>query len=214
VTIIAAGIIVLISLFGNPSKTNTPEQTSPAEIPQIEQTPADKDETMISLSFIEPLDNTKNRVTKKPFGIYITPQNSPTQPERFFGYHTGADFETFENEKDIDVAVRAICDGILLQKRTASGYGGIAVQECQFEGIPITVVYGHLRLSSIGLEIGGRLKKNDFIGYLGQGDTKETDGERKHLHLGIHKGNAVDIKGYVAREKELESWVDPITLLP
>ena len=33
------------------------------------------------------------RITKKPFGIFITTQNSPVQPERFSGYHTGVDVE-------------------------------------------------------------------------------------------------------------------------
>lgn len=40
-----------------------------------------------------PIAEFEKRITKKPFGIYITPQNSPVQPERFTGYHTGVDVE-------------------------------------------------------------------------------------------------------------------------
>src|SRR5438105_4096773 len=46
-----------------------------------------------------PIGNSLSRVTKKPFGIYITPQNSPVQPEKFKGYHTGVDFETTADEQ-------------------------------------------------------------------------------------------------------------------
>jgi len=59
----------------------------------------------------EPISNTKSRVTKKPFGIYITPQTSPVQPEKFTGYHTGTDFETTSQEADAVVPVYAACTG-------------------------------------------------------------------------------------------------------
>jgi hypothetical protein len=55
----------------------------------------------------------KERDSIRPFGIYITKQNSPVQPERFTGYHAGTDFETFPEEKDTDVVINAICDGKL-----------------------------------------------------------------------------------------------------
>jgi hypothetical protein len=96
-----------------------------------------------------PLDHALDRVTKKPFGILITPKTSPVQPERFRGYHTGTDFETTPEEATTTVAVHAICDGALLQKRTASGYGGIAVQSCVINKQHVTVLYGHLKLASI-----------------------------------------------------------------
>ncbi len=38
---------------------------------------------------------------------------------------------------------------------------------------------------------------------------KETDGERKHLHLGIHKGTVVDLRGYVDSELDLKNWINP-----
>lgn len=35
---------------------------------------------------------------------------------------------------------------------------------------------------------------------LGNGYSSDTDGERKHLHLGIHLGEVVDIRGYVQKK--------------
>jgi len=160
-----------------------------------------------------PLSRASERVTKKAFGTFITPENSPVQPERFRGYHTGTDFETFPEEAASDVSIRAICDGALAMKRSASGYGGVAVQKCAADNAPVTVVYGHLRLASIRADIGDDLKTGDVIGVLGTGDSRETDGERKHLHLGIHRGSATDIRGYVASQAALEQWIDPCQFL-
>ncbi|MCC7356832.1 MAG: M23 family metallopeptidase [Candidatus Doudnabacteria bacterium] len=155
-----------------------------------------------------PLDRSLERVTKKPFAIYITKQNSPVSPERFVGYHVGTDFEAFPEEADTDVQVKAICDGKLLQKRTASGYGGLAVQACTINNQAVTVVYGHLKLSSIGAAVGTEYKKGETIGILGKGYSTETDNERKHLHLGIHKGSAINIAGYVQSQSQLSNWLD------
>src|SRR4030067_1140465 len=54
--------------------------------------------TNIKLDFQPPINRADERVTKKPFGIFITPQNSPIQPEKFSGFHTGADFENFHKK--------------------------------------------------------------------------------------------------------------------
>jgi len=159
--------------------------------------------------FQPPLDRAAERVTKKPFGIYITPQNSPVQPERFQGYHTGTDFEIFPEELDADVPVRTICPGKIAVKRFASGYGGVLVQNCTLDNQPITVVYGHLKLASISKNTGDQLDAGEEIGILGRAYSPETDGERKHLHLGIHKGTSINILGYVQNKNELSGWVDP-----
>ena len=58
-----------------------------------------------------PIDKADQRVTKKPVGIFITKANSPVSPERFYGYHTGTDFETFSEEANVFVPVYAICEG-------------------------------------------------------------------------------------------------------
>jgi len=159
--------------------------------------------------FQSPLDRAGERVTKKPFGIFITPQNSPVQPEKFRGYHTGADFEIFPEELNLDVPVRAVCPGRLKVKKYADGYGGVVVESCSLDGQLITVVYGHLRLASVDLAVGSDLKAGDVIGVLGNAYSSETSGERKHLHLGFHKGSGMNILGYVQNQSELSGWIDP-----
>lgn len=137
-------------------------------------------------------------ITKKSFGIYVSPGHSPITPERFAGFHTGVDFETTPAEANIAIPVPAFCDGKLLLKEWASGYGGVAVQSCTLAGQAVTVIYGHLNIDTVRPSVGDSLKKGDFIGNLGKGYSTETDGERKHLHLGIHKGTTVNIIGYAS----------------
>lgn len=180
------------------------------EMPQSQDTaakPASPEQN--NFPFDPPLDRAGERVTKKPFGIFITPQNSPVQPERFRGYHTGADFEIFPEELNTDVAVRSICDGSIVVKRRASGYGGVLVQKCELDKSPIAVIYGHLNLANIQKNVGESLSKGEAIGFLGKDKSAQTDGERKHLHLGMHKGSQADILGYVATKEELSGWLNP-----
>lgn len=162
---------------------------------------------------ILPLDNALNRVTKKPFGIHVSPGNSPVNPEKFTGYHTGADFEIFPGEENKDISVFAICGGRLLVKEFGRGYGGMAVLACTINNQPATVVYGHLKSTSVKVAVGNYLNAGDVLGILGKGYTIETDYERKHLHLGIHKGSGIDTRGYVATASELNDWIDPLSIL-
>jgi murein DD-endopeptidase MepM/ murein hydrolase activator NlpD len=164
-------------------------------------------------SISEPLAEALTRVTKKPFGLKVSPQDSPVSSERFFGYHTGVDFETLPSEQDINVSIYAICEGSLLLKKWASGYGGVVVQACQINNEDVAVVYGHLRLNSISAKVDQVLKSGQQIGILGKGFSTETDGERKHLHLGIHKGKAINLLGYVQTLGELDNWIDVLILL-
>jgi len=161
----------------------------------------------------EPIDDAIARATKKPFGVKISPDNSPVSPEKFSGYHTGVDFETFPNEAELDINIYAICAGPIILKRYVSGYGGVIVQQCALDNDNVTVVYGHLRLSSISSELNQILKQGQQIGMLGQGFSAETDGEKKHLHLGIHKGQTINLLGYVETSNLLDEWIDPITLI-
>lgn len=162
-----------------------------------------------SSNFQSPLARAVERVTKKPFGIFITPQTSPVTPEKFSGYHTGADFEIFPEELEAAVPVAAVCEGKILARRTASGYGGVAVQACDLNGQAITVVYGHLKLNSVTAKVGDSLNAGETLGVLGAAYSAETSGERKHLHLGFHKGAAINISGYVPNKSALAGWLDP-----
>lgn len=159
--------------------------------------------------FQAPLSRVLERVTKKPFGIYITPQTSPVQPEKFQGYHTGTDFEIFPEELKADVPVKAVCSGKLVMKKYVSGYGGVMVESCELNKNPITVIYGHLKLASISKSTGENIIAGETLGILGANKSIETDGERKHLHLGFHKGAAINILGYVQSKSALSDWLDP-----
>ena len=137
----------------------------------------------------------------------MTPDNSPVQPERFSGYHTAVDFEVFDDEKEVEV--RAFCGGPIREKRTADGYGGVIVQACLLGDQPVIVVYGHLKITSVNAKVGEYVAPGDALGVLGSAFSSETDGERKHLHFGIHKGTRIDLRGYVESKTELDQWFDP-----
>jgi len=57
------------------------------------------------------------------------------------------------------------------------------------------------------------LQANQWFAVLGKGYSAQTDGERKHLHLGIHKGTNVNLLGYVQNSQALSQWFDALTLL-
>lgn len=207
--IIAAAIFFLRPTSFSPAVTKIAPTVSPQ--PQSNNNSNSATSTAIAPAspFSPPLDRSGDRVTKKKFGTYVTPQNSPVQPEKFQGFHTGVDFETFSDEASKDITVHAICSGKLSLKEYASGYGGVAVQNCTLDSNPITVIYGHLKLASISAKVGEDLNAGDSLGLLGKGYSSETDGERKHLHLGIHQGTGVNILGYVQKQSQLSDWIDP-----
>lgn len=162
----------------------------------------------------DPLSEAGSRVTKKPFALYVDPENSPVSPERFSGWHTGVDIEIIGAEElNKEIPVAAICGGPLLAKRVASGYGGAAVQECWRGDQLVSVLYGHLDYQSIRAESGDFLWPGQVLGFLGADQSAETDGQRKHLHLGIHKGTAIDWRGYVSKESELSDWLNPCSFI-
>ena len=161
-------------------------------------------------NFADPVKDFKSRVTKKPFGIYITPQNSPIQPEKFSGYHTGADAE-YQDVTD-DVFVYAIADGKVVLSKTASGYGGVFMIQIQLNGASHTVLYGHIRPSSLP-KVGSQVTKGQQLAVLGTGYSSETDNERRHLHFAILASNNLNIKGYVQTQAELAGWYNPLNYL-
>ncbi len=169
--------------------------------------------TVAADSFVFPIADAGKRVTKKSFGIHVSPKSSPVQPERFTGYHTGTDFETLPQEKDSDVPITAVCSGRVLFAQWVKGYGGVLVQRCTLKGQPITVLYGHLKSYALAVTRGDTLTAGERIGLLGQGASTETDGERKHLHLAIHRGEDLDLRGYALSKKTLEEWMDPMTVI-
>src|SRR3989344_2124186 len=169
--------------------------------------PAESEEEFSGVSIYD-----ASRVTKKPFGIHITPQTSPVSPEKFSGYHTGTDFEAL-GDPTYDLLVTALCNGTVRYAQWVSGYGGVLVQDCTGTDSPVTVLYGHISMDSLFYEVGDAIEEGAELGHLGEGFTEETDGERPHLHLSVYKGTRVELKGYVKSMDELNAWVDPMLLL-
>lgn len=161
---------------------------------------------------VYPLEDFVARVTVKQFAQYITPQNSPIQPERFSGYHTGVDAETLPTDAE-DIPVYAIADGTVKLARTANGYGGVMLIEHQVGDEIVTAVYGHVRLSSVRKPAGQSVRKAEQIAMLGTGGTSETDGERQHLHFGLVRGSQIELRGYVSDRNLLSGWHDPLAWL-
>lgn len=158
---------------------------------------------------LEPVDGFLQRITLKPFGIYITPATSPVQPERFTGYHTGADAEYTDMQGKL-VEVKAMATGTVVLARRVSGYGGVVVIRHDINGQQILTLYGHLDPASL-VAINTQVAAGQVIGKLGEGYTAATDYERKHLHLAMLKGKTVDLHGYVSTEKELlAGWYNPL----
>ena len=178
--------------------SNTPSNsTSEESIPQEE------------VALAEPTPEFQSRITKKRFGTYVTPSNSPVQPERFTGYHNAVDVEY--DDVANDVPVFAVADGEIVSARTADGYGGVFAMTFSHEGKQYVALYGHIRPSTLP-KVGTAVKKGGRVGVLGTGFTSETDNERKHLHFAVRPGTSVDIRGYVSSESQLSGWIDPLSL--
>lgn len=165
------------------------------------------------VSFAYPINDFHERMTKKKFGDYITPENSPVNNDRFTGFHNGVDVEYQDTEED--VPVYAIYDGNIIFSGWVSGYGGVIVIRHEIEGLRIYSLYGHLSPISLPSQQGHidhylPVKKGQTIGILGQGYTYETDYTRKHLHFSIRTDDKFDIRGYVNDEEDLNQWVDPL----
>ncbi len=198
-------IVVITSC--TPSDSLPPRDTPVKWVPivQDKNIPISQDKLPSSGTLSLPLEDALSRVTKKTFWMKISPKDSPVSPEKFTWYHTGVDFETFSNEADTDIVIRWICSGSLVLKKWATGYGGVAVQKCTIEDQEVTVVYGHLKYESITTSIGTLVDSWEQIGILGKWYSTETDGERKHLHLDIHKGSGINISGYTSTSARLTS---------
>lgn len=163
-----------------------------------------------------PLIDGYSRATPLHFGLYVTPdpdENPIDPPERFTGYHVATDFEITPDEAEKDIPVYAICSGPVAFSGFAEGYGGLLIQRCTYKGSQISVIYGHLLIAPL-LNEGVYIERGKQISSLAKARTYESGGNRKHLHLGIHKGPKIDFRGYVQTEEEVATFIDPLTVLP
>ncbi|MEK7548310.1 MAG: M23 family metallopeptidase, partial [Patescibacteria group bacterium] len=137
-------------------------------------------------ALFEPIADFKSRITKKRFGTFVTPTSSPVSPERFSGWHTGVDVEY--GDSGGDVAVLAIADGVIMINKIAAGYGGVLAISHLIKREPVVAIYGHLDPKSLPASAVKTVKGGSRIAILGDGQTAETDNERKHLHFALVKG--------------------------
>ena len=208
-TLICLALLILLGIkfiFNE----NLPRVESKKEVPKVVQRSVPKSVPKPTAPkeplVLFPIAQFEQRITKKPFGIYITPQNSPVMPERFTGYHTGDDAEY--GDVAGNVPVYAVYSGQIVLSEWVSGYGGTIVLHAVINGEDLYILYGHLNPSSL-TPVNSNVTKGEQIAILGQGYTQETDGERKHLHFSIHKGS-LDLRGYVQSQSELSGWYDPL----
>lgn len=167
--------------------------------------------TTLTPLLLSPIAAFRSRITKKFFGTYITPQNSPVQPERFRGYHTGVDVEY--GDITANVPVKTVASGTIIYSGFVSGYGGFVAEQININSAPYIAIYGHLRPSSL-INNNSQVNAGDQIGVLGTAYSKETDGERRHLHFALLKGTKLDFRGYVQSQSELTLWSDPLSFYP
>lgn len=160
-------------------------------------------------SFRSPIDDGQSRTTKKPFGIYVTPEISPVPNDRFTGYHTGVDFETTAEEKDLPVPIWAICGGKILERTIVDGYGGVVTQVCEYGAETLMVLYGHVTHAGEFPPVGAWVIPGERLASLAAAESPLSGGTRKHLHLGIYRGANIDVRGYVQNADELARWLDP-----
>ncbi|MGI6373800.1 MAG: M23 family metallopeptidase [Patescibacteria group bacterium] len=159
--------------------------------------------------FLPPVPEFFARITKKSFGTYVTPQNSPVSPERFSGYHSGVDVE-FSDLEEL-VPVTAIGDGLVIFSGRVNGYGGVVIIRHKLNGQIYSALYGHLALASLPA-LHSLVSTGDIIGALGAAYSSDTDGERRHLHLSIYPGETINFRGYASTKSELTAWLDPLFL--
>lgn len=162
-----------------------------------------------SAGLLEPVPRFRDHITKKSFGMYITPDTSPIADDRFTGFHAGVDAEF--TDATAAIPVTAIADGTVTFAGWLKGYGGVIVVRHSIAGSPAYALYGHLDAASL-VSAGSRVRAGERLGLLGDDHSVQTDGVRKHLHFAIYTGETMDYRGYVPHQEDLAPWMDPLSL--
>ena len=209
--LVLIGVIAILAIAGFFVYQKYHKKNAKSETTTSNQTNESTSPPVSSSQYAYPVANFLTGQTKKPFGIYITPATSPVQPEKFTGYHTGVDIEQVQD--NTDVPVYAINDGTVKFVGQVGGYGGVLIYETTINNESVTILYGHIRLSSAEKNVGDTVSKGEKLAILGSPNSSETDGERKHLHFSIHKGSQIVYLGYVQNQSELNNWLNPDDLI-
>lgn len=216
--------MVIVAGFVYVSKIKSPDRTTIQIQPgaqQTDQQPA-TDQPVTTppvqaeqVKYYYPISNYADRLTKRVYGEKTTLADASKFicGARFAGYHNGDDLETTEAEKDAEVPIYAIADGTVKQVSRVGGYGGLIIIQHQLADQTVTADYGHVSLDKTTIKASDTVKAGQQISILGDACSTETDGERKHLHFGLHKGSTVDVKGYVKTQADLSEWLNPKSTL-
>jgi murein DD-endopeptidase MepM/ murein hydrolase activator NlpD len=158
-------------------------------------------------TFVYPITGYRARLQFRDFGKLVTPAQAKQLPcgFPFSGYHTGDDLEITPEEQNQEIPVYAVTSGQIISAGNVSGYGGLIVM--RWPGY--TAYYGHISLPSLGVSGGQEVTAGQKLAVLGNACSAQTDFERKHLHFAIHKGDTIDVRGYVQDTSELNAWENP-----
>ncbi len=146
-----------------------------------------------------PIAGYASRRTYKQFGEYIA--------DRFRGYHVADDIEYDEVKEEVPVV--AIAAGTVRKFGRVSGYGGVAVISHVIGDETVNAIYGHLDLGSDTWQEGAKVERGQFIANLGDSKSAATDGERKHLHFGLYRGDELRLQGYETKAEAVGVWLNP-----
>lgn len=186
--------------FDNQTTTTEP----PTEQTKTESTKQDETATatleITELKVVHPVEDYNERRYFKNFGEYF--QN------RFTGYHVAEDVE-FTDALDEEIPIVAIADGTVDRINQVGGYGGLITVQHNINNRTVTALYGHIDLESSDLNAGDQVEMGQFLANLGDHESTETDGERKHLHFGLYEGTDDRVSGYVDSQNKVSNWINP-----
>ena len=154
---------------------------------------------VVSQTVTLPIDEYEQRRSFKGFGEYID--------DRFIGYHVADDIEYTDVQGD--VPVYAIADGEVVYINWVSGYGGLLIVRHIVDDVAYRALYGHIDPNSVALSVGDQVTMGQQVALLGDESPQETDGERKHLHFGLHQGDEHRVQGYEATTAGVATWINP-----
>ncbi|MGN5650747.1 LysM peptidoglycan-binding domain-containing protein [Bacillus sp. Brlt_9] len=126
-------------------------------------------------------DNTNSNHNQSK-AIFIKPAEGVVSSEygsRWGRLHAGIDFAKAGN-----VQVHAAADGVVSRSYTSSSYGEVVFVVHQIDGQTYETVYAHMRSGSRAVQVGDKVQKGQFIGWMGS--TGDSTGQ--HLHFEVHKG--------------------------
>lgn len=86
------------------------------------------------------------------------------------------------------------------------------MQSCTINREAVTVLYGHLTIADLSKKSAKTLTGN-VVATLAPARSHDSDGNRKHLHLSIHRGTEVQALGYVQTEEVPSSHINSATII-